>query len=47
MQVELARALEDVQQGRQGAAEAAMRRLLGQAPGFAPGMEVLAIALAG
>ena len=47
MQVELARALEDVQQGRQGAAEAAMRRLLGQAPGFAPGMEVLAMALAG
>ena len=42
MQVELARALEDLQQGRQRAAEAAMRRMLDQTPGFAPGMEVLA-----
>lgn len=47
MQVELARALEDLQQGRQRAAEAAMRRMLDQTPGFAPGMEVLAMALAG
>ena len=47
MQVELARALEDLQQGRQQAAETAMRRVLDQTPGYAAGMEVLAMALAG
>ena len=47
MQVELARALEDLQQGRQRAAETAMRRVLDQTPGYAAGMEVLAMALAG
>ncbi len=46
MQLELERALEDLQQGRHDAAETAMRRLLAATPGSAAGMEVLALALA-
>lgn len=46
MQDELVLALEDLAQGQQHLAETRMRRLLAQNPDFAPGMEVLAMALA-
>lgn len=47
MQLELENALDDLQQGRNELAEAAMRRLIDAAPDFAPAMQVLAMALAG
>ncbi|AMJ57574.1 tetratricopeptide repeat-containing sulfotransferase family protein [Stenotrophomonas nitritireducens] len=47
MQVELEKAVADLHQGRPDVAEDAMRRLLEQAPGSAPAMEVLGMALAG